>query len=301
MAAAGSEVGNPSSYYGILAIFNVNFGGPGDSGLPPGLGQLTRTLHGTTQPYAGVVLEPWSSFPSFFTHEMGHGYGLEHSFSRVGCSGPGLYGEYCDIWDAMGFSWGGLEFSQSAYAPPAVPGWAGPGMNAFNLDKLGFIPPGRQATIDPGRGQSSTVNITSLSAPNPDGLLTVKVPIGDDPAHYYTVEYRRQLKWDVGIQKDGVLIHEVSPEASPDHTTPLSYVIPRSSDWADGLRSQGEWFRGQWHDSAHVVDITVRSINPSANTATVTVSRPEPSTCCAFERPIGRDPGHPGPPLVYID
>jgi M6 family metalloprotease-like protein len=267
ITAAGTDVAADASiYYGIIAIYNVNFGGSGDSGAvqkgPPG--PFTNTLNGTTKRYAGLVIEPWASFPSMLTHEMAHGYGLEHAFATVGCGASSNFGEYCDFYDVMGVSWNGYEYHQPTYLTPNGTDWAGPGMNAFNLEKLGWIPSGRETTA------LGTTTITSLSASNATDMLVIKVPIDTDPTHYYTIEYRRKVKWDAGIPADAVLIHEVNSNPVPNHTLPLSYLISKSGrlDKDMGYKT-GDSFKG----TGGVV-ITVQAMDSIANTAAVNVSRP---------------------------
>src|SRR4029077_8470268 len=77
---------------------------------------------------------------TFISHEMGHLFGLPHSFGESGVS-PCISasGEYCDAWDIMSamnvFSYAG-NFE----------GWAcnfGPGLNAFDAKALGALPPER--------------------------------------------------------------------------------------------------------------------------------------------------------------
>jgi hypothetical protein len=265
--AAGADIAHDAStYYGIIAIYNVNFGGPGDSGAlqSSSPGPISLTLNGTTKLYAGLVIEPWATFPSILTSEMGHGYGLEHAFATVDCGASSNFGEYCDYYDVMGVSTGGFQYHQPAYLMPGGSDWSGPGMNAFNLEKLGWIPAGRETTA------VGTTTITSLSAPNATGFLVIKAPIDTDPTHYYTVEYRRKLNWDTGIPQDAVVIHEVNSNAVAGHTLPLSYLVSKSGrlDTEIGFKA-GETY----HGSGGVV-ITVLAIDPVANTATVNVSRP---------------------------
>lgn len=261
--AAGSDVASDASiYYGIIAMYNIDFGGPGDSGAS---GQKSRTLNGTTKIYAGLVMEPWASFQSMLTSEMGHGYGLEHAFATLDCGASVNFGEYCDYYDVMGVSLGGYEYHQPAYfGESGGVDWAGPGMNAFNLEKLGWIPAGRETN---GLGSNT---ITSLTAPNPNDLMVIKVPIDADPTHYYTIEYRRKMKWDAGIPADAVVIHEVKSDPVPNHTLPLSYLISKSGrlDKDTGYKV-GDKFTGKGS-----VVISVQAIDPVANTATVNVSRP---------------------------
>lgn len=264
IAAAGTDVAADASiYYGIIAIYNVNFGGPGDSGAVR-TGPYSNSLNGTTKLYAGLVIEPWASFPSMLTSEMGHGYGLEHAFATVDCGASVNYGEYCDFYDVMGVSWNGYEYHQPAYLTPNGADWAGPGMNAFNLEKLGWIPSGRETT---GLG---TTTITSLSAPNATDMLVIKAPIDADSNHFYTVEYRRKVKWDAGIPADAVLIHEVKSDPVPNHTLPLSYLISKSGRLDKNMGyNTGDSFKGNGG-----VVITVQAMDPAANTAAVNVSRP---------------------------
>ena len=266
--AAGPEVSNPESFFGIMAIWNVDFNtfrapgdtkNYGDSGETGG-GPVTRTLNGTTKLYAGVVIEPWAAYLSYLAHEMGHGYGLEHSFGSGNCvaglTGPAAT-EYCDPYDVMGQSYRGLN---------------GPGMNAFNLDKLGFIPPGRRADVTAGTGARRVLTLTSLSAPNPTGYLTANVYTGNGTDRYLTIEYRRSLNLDKGINvgpSGGVVIHRVTHDVVPGHTLPLSYLITRSADWRDGAWTVGQTFGGGEH-----IHIAVQAIDPVANTATVVITGP---------------------------
>ncbi len=277
IAAAGPEIASPESYYGVLAMWNTNFTMPsdtknfGDSGETGGLGQVSRTINGVTQGYAGVVLEPWAMFPSFIEHEMGHGYGLDHAFGNVNCNAVAQAGEYCDPFDTMGVSTGGLEFSQPAYAAPGGgSSLAGPGLDAFELAKLGFIPAGRTVSVTPGAGQQYTETITSLSAPNASGLLTVTIPLGDSPDHYDTIEFRRRSNWDAGINNDGILIHEVKPNAIANHPAPLSFLVNSGTASTDGV-----WIAGRTYtDSARQISITVQSVDLNLNQATVIITGP---------------------------
>ena len=268
--AAGWQITNPDSTYGIIALWNVDFGGPGDSGATA-TGQSTQTLAGTTRPYAGVVVEPWALFPSFLEHEMGHGYGLDHTFGSVQCGAIAQSGEYCDPYSTMGVSWNGEEFQQPVWRAPDGPSAnasAGPGLDAFDLEKLGFIPAGREAVVTPTTGSQTAVTLTSLSAPNPARTLTARITTGSDPNSYVTVEFRRRLNWDRGIDADGIVIHGISDQPVAGHGSPLSYLVERSSSWADGVWRAGE------STTVQGVTITVQSVDLSSNTATVVIAGP---------------------------
>jgi hypothetical protein len=153
-----------------------------------------------------VLLDPGAWNIRFAAHEMGHGYGLDHSFSddltyqNASWSQPG---EYDDMWDEMS--------AQHVYGfNTASFGNGGVGLNAFGRDKLGFLPRNRIKTFGSGGATSGTVRLAALQQPSATGSLLLRVPFDPaDPFHYYTVEYQRRLGWSQGIPADTVLIHEV--------------------------------------------------------------------------------------------
>jgi hypothetical protein len=290
--AAGREISNPENYFGIIAIYNVDFGGSGDSGAIQ-TGGFPVTLNGHSQPYGAVVLEPWSTWPSFISHEMGHGYGLEHTFATVPCytlaSSP--Y-EYCDSFDVMSYISSVKTFHEPAWADPASDGsWdaGGPRLNAFNLDKLGWIPPGRRYDWNPSPSTcgstpcTSLVTLTSLSAPGASGFMMAKVPIGDYPSHYYTVEFRQNINWDRAFPGDGVLIHEAKNDGLAGHSQPESYLVNGGTD--GGYRGAGSVFR----DTGHNLRISVTSVDNPPGTATIMIGPDAQVPGAATNVSIGAD------------
>ena len=153
-----------------------------------------------------VLLDPGAWNIRFAAHEMGHGYGLDHSFSddltyqNASWSQPG---EYDDMWDEMS--------AQHVYGFNTTSfGNGGVGLNAFGRDKLGFLPRNRIRTFGSGGATSGTVQLAALQQPSATGSLLLRVPFDPaDPFHYYTVEFQRRLGWSQGIPADTVLIHEV--------------------------------------------------------------------------------------------
>ena len=279
--AAGSQITNPAGIYGIIAIWNINFALPtdgtanfGDSGAAGGGGPYSQTLNGTTQLYAGLNIEPWAMYPALLEHEMGHGYGLRHAFGFDNCYAVAEPDEYCDPYTTMGVSGGGYEFTQQAPPNSTATQLAGPGLDTFDLDSLGFIPPARKATVSAGPGQATTVTLTSLSAPNPTGLVMVKIPVGDSPDHYFTAEYRRQLGWDAGINGDGIVFHEVMSGYAPNYSGPISFLVPRSGNWRDGLWTTGQTTGEVVHAWPNGISVQILSIDPSTNTARLLVTGP---------------------------
>ena len=153
-----------------------------------------------------VLLDPGAWNIRFAAHEMGHGYGLDHSYSNdltyqnASWSAPG---EYDDMWDEMS--------AQHVYGfNTANFGNGGVGFNAFDRDKLGFIPRNRIRTFGANGVGSATITLAPLQVPSAGGALLVRVPFDpSDLFHYYTVEFQRKLGWSQGIPADTVLIHEV--------------------------------------------------------------------------------------------
>lgn len=211
-----------------------------------------------------VELDPGAQFVAFAGHEMGHGYGMIHSFSNdnyqnASWSRPGEYG---DVWDLMSVqhadSYSGVQF-----------GGSGPGINAYYLDKLGWMPRTRIATFGADGAATSTLTLAALNHPEASGPLLVRVPF--DPgnlSHYYTVEFRRNDGWDRGIPRDTVLIHEIKLDTLNGGNT--TYLVNTTNTPTFGPSISYEWQPGMTF-SVNGVTITVNSINSGANTASVTI------------------------------
>jgi hypothetical protein len=229
-----------SKYYGVIAIVNAQI----DSG-GAGIGR--------------VLLDPLAWFPTFAAHEMGHGYGLDHTFDDTGTvydpgsdGRPGAYGNGWDIMSAQ-------TFGNSDPTFVGAFGNTGPRLNALNLNKLGWLAADRMSTWN---GASQTVTLAALNHPESGGYFMVKVPIDASNAnHYYTVEFRRKTDWDFGIPQDTVLINELRPDG-------LFYLI-RANGGAERLPNQ------TFHDLANNVAITVLSMDSTYSTATVNIGRNE--------------------------
>jgi hypothetical protein len=233
--AAATDV-DVSRFYGVIAILNAKI----DSGAA-GLGR--------------VVLDPLAWFPTFAGHEMGHGYGLDHTFDDTGVvydpGSDGRPGAYGDGWDIMSAQ----NFGNSNPTFPGTYGNSGPGLIAANLDKLGWMPADRILTWD---GISETATLAALNLPLVPGYLMVKMPFDDaNPNHYYTIEFRIKNDWDRGIPQDTVLIHEV-------RTDGLFYLIKANGG---PQRLPGQTF----HDVNNNVAITVLNIDSASERATVNI------------------------------
>jgi len=147
----------------------------------------------------------------FICHEMGHGFGLPHSWSA---NPDTVYG---DGWDVMSFATTTFQF------PIAFEGAAGAatvGLNGRNLEALGAVPPGRTWT-PPGPDFSGAVTLDPLNQPllGNHGDLIVKIPpTATRPTRptqsSYTVEFRRKAGWDQAIPQHAITIREIRTDGN---------------------------------------------------------------------------------------
>ena len=147
----------------------------------------------------------------FICHELGHGFGLPHSWS----ANPDI--QYGDGWDVMSFATTTFQFPITFQG---TQGAATVALNARNVEALGAIPPGR-IWIPPGPDFSASVTLDPLGQPplGNHGALVLKVPpTATHPTRpsqsSYTVEFRHKAGWDQAIPKNAVLIHEVRTDGN---------------------------------------------------------------------------------------
>jgi hypothetical protein len=193
VAAGSADFHNPgTNFYAIAVMFNT----PSvDSGAA---GSANLTFNGVTKVYPVLDLASSVWTPTFTAHEMGHLYGLSHSWSRR----PDIeYGDPYDIMSAMRVK----TFTRSL----PLFGDSGPGLTAVYRDALGWIP---QDRIYSSPLVTATIPLAPLEQPNASGYLMAKVFAFGRSDRYYTVEFHRATGWDQGLQQDVVLIHEVLPD-----------------------------------------------------------------------------------------
>jgi len=150
--------------------------------------------------------------PTFIFHEMGHEFGLDHSFgeSATPCaSGDARPGAYCDQLDIMS------AMKVQAFPDTSVNNrLTGPSLNAFSREQLGWMLAGR--VRDTGNvGRAETITLAAVNRPDVDGWLMLKfVAESRDPSQgamcTYTVEFREATGWDRGLTGGShVVLHEV--------------------------------------------------------------------------------------------
>jgi hypothetical protein len=255
VTVAKSQGANLSGYYGVITVKNAD--SPDDSALHTG-------------PPGAVVFNPSNLYVSFVGHETGHGHGFDHSYdtNKGQCSGTPS-GEYGDNYDIM--SW---HCGVKAY--PGAFGTTGPRINAAYLDIVGWMPANRVFAYNPA-GPAVEITLAPLGTSSVPGFLVAQIPMGTDPNHYYTVEYRRNRQrdpggndvpsgLDQGMNDKIVLIHEVRQEQHGSEVLRYHPFIVDSTP-STGFPLNPEWTTGPnptFVDSATNVHVTVISTGDSA-------------------------------------
>jgi hypothetical protein len=199
-----------------------------------------------------------------FGHEVGHGLGLNHSFT----DDPGYrnaswaqVGEYGDPWDVMSYA--------NVFARPTARfGFSPVGHNGPHLDRMGWLPRSEVATFGADGATTRTYTLTALHAPTPGGTRLVRVPFdAADPWHYYTIELRMPRDLDAGVPAARVLLHEVrrGTPGDPGNAQYFSVLLTDPSAPAGSRPPRTSL-------SANGVTITVGAIDTAAGRATVTVA-----------------------------
>jgi hypothetical protein len=218
-------------FYGIIVVLNL----PVDAGS---VGIVPLTLRGETKDYGLLVLGSAAWNLTFAAHEMGHSYGLDHSFDTNPVSSdpsndprPGAYGDGWDIMSAMRFGNNMPFFQHPRFGP------SGPGLNAVYHDLLGWLPENQvrdldvTSSLDPVHVALAALNQSTIPAHIGD-FVYVAVRIKHLASNLrWTVEYRRANGFDAGIGRDGVLIHEKRGE--------LSYLLTGDSGIRDLQAERG--------------------------------------------------------------
>jgi len=228
-AAADADVYYPN-FVGINLMFNDTIGSYAWGG------NHWATLDGVSRSWRTTWEPPWGyENITVMSHEMGHGFGLPHStFGNDG-------NPYDNAWDVMSDTWS-YTISDPTY------GHVGQHTITYHKDqRLGWLRPPERVTV--GTDDSTTVNLERLAQPQSPGPKEVYIPIGGSSSHFYTVESRRRVGYDVSLPGEGVIIHEVD-------TTRTEPAHVQGSDGATGaIFSAGDVFR----DATNNIGIAVVS------------------------------------------
>jgi hypothetical protein len=137
-------------------------------------------------------------------HEVGHAIGLA-SHSRL----EGSAAEYGDLWDVMSVY--SVYYNSAGVIATQTPYYTfGPGLNAVNMDIVGWLDPAR---VFIGSG-SSTFRLRPLHRRDLPGWLAAKLTIGPETIY---LEFRVADGWDSSIPRACVLAHRRSTHPGDGH------------------------------------------------------------------------------------
>ncbi|WAZ19276.1 hypothetical protein STRCI_000313 [Streptomyces cinnabarinus] len=228
-----------SAFQGIIALLNA----PIDSGSS--MRQVLKVGDGE-QEFGLVNLDPGAWFNTFAAHEMGHGYGLPHSFSD-----EPAFSEYGDGWDIMSAETFGGRSPTHTHPRFAK---SGPALCGVYQDRLGWFRGNEKLDLS-SLGRGATFTLSALDKP-PPGIRLIRIRLGSS-TQYYAVELRmpQATGWDSGIDRPGVLVRHVR-----DGVPYLRQSMSRVQDL-----QPGDYFA----DARENLVISVLGFNMAERTATV--------------------------------
>ncbi|MBI5293966.1 MAG: S-layer homology domain-containing protein [Chloroflexi bacterium] len=256
-AAADASV-DFAQYAGINMMFNADLDGYAWGG------SLNLLLDGVDKIWMTTWLPPWGYTDLAVTsHEMGHGFGLPHSFGPWG-------GPYDNVWDVMSGWWSNCDISRDD-----TYGCLGQHTISYHKDMLGWVATERKflapdsGDMAPGESSSATITLEQLALPQTENYLLAQIPVDDGLGSFYTLEARRKTGYDVKLPGEGVVIHKVT------YGTATVLDADDNGDTSDDgtIWTVGETFT----DIQSGLVMTVDSETSSGYTVTITVSGPDPN------------------------
>jgi hypothetical protein len=241
----------------------------GDLGAA-GLGPQPITINGKNYNLGLVVLPPETNMGSV-QHEVGHGFGYDHS--RALSTSTQDYNDCYDImsWDSCNYGFVG-DFGAAGVLGDPTPAKVGPGFDAINLDLNNWLPGGRTVNFTHTTCNQTTLTLAALNHPEATGTMEVRIPAamtianptGTTSTDYYTLELRDKSLWDRGIPQNSVLLHIHGLDG-------FSYWIDKIGGTFVG--TGGAFYAGdQYTDTANNVVFAVMSMNTAGHTAVVAIA-----------------------------
>lgn len=156
----------------------------------------------------------------FMQHEFGHVLGLQHSWLYQSNAPPIEYGDpYC----IMSAFTRGYPYNLNVLGYPAP---AGPSPNAVYLNQLGGLANGRlQQVAGVVAGHNVDIWLSALGSGVAGVPQVAQVLPAGSRANTLYLEVRHQSRWDSGIPKSCVVLHETAPGDG------RSYLIAGPKAW----------------------------------------------------------------------
>ena len=215
---------------GIHFMINYNIGGSAWGGKFA----IDSDGDGSRDKYVGItILDPFFYHDmGFVAHEMGHGFGLHHSY------GGGSVPQYQSRWDVMSHA---DEIHTISY-------------HKFHL---GWID--RNEAFVSVMNSKQTITVERLAKPyrEENTYLMAIIPFKDSEFEYYTIELRYRYGYDSnGLPAEGFVIHHVV-----DHTNAEEYAEVVDEDGDGDVNDEGGvWIGGETFEDP-VNDIKIHIIN----------------------------------------
>ncbi len=152
-------------------------------------------------------------------HEFGHCLGLPDEYDTVGSN------HYCDKWSLMDSgSWNYV--SGDAGTSPAE-------LMAYDRIKLGWIPAANIMTLPLTTNLLRWAYVYPLET-SATNCQVIKVVVDAD--HYYLIEYRKQVEYDLALPDQGILVSEIDETLDTGHG-----IVNLMDAYAGGDKNDAEY------------------------------------------------------------